>query len=87
MFADDIINVLKNLSINIPLELVNKFTKVTGYKINTQKQCIFYAVAKHNWELRKKKKTITKGLLLRLSRLRAGHSICEDTGSIPGLTQ
>ena len=37
LFADDMITSIKNISIKIPLELVNKFRKVIGYKINTQK--------------------------------------------------
>ena len=43
MFADDMILYIENLkeSIRKSLELVSEFSKVAGYKINTQKSLAF----------------------------------------------
>ena len=43
MFADDMIQYIENPKEHIRkwLELINKFSKVAGYKINTQKSLAF----------------------------------------------
>ena len=43
LFADDMILYAENpkYSIKILLELINEFSKVTGYKINIQKSMVF----------------------------------------------
>ena len=49
IFADDMILPMKNMknSIKKLLELINEFSKVTGYKINTQKSVAFlYTIMK-----------------------------------------
>ena len=43
LFADDMILYIENPkdSVRTLLELISKFNKVTGYKINTQKSLVF----------------------------------------------
>ena len=43
LFADDMILYIENLKDNIRklLELISEFSKVSGYKINTQKSLVF----------------------------------------------
>ena len=56
LFADDMILYIKNLkdSTKKLLELINEFSKVTGYKIHTQKSVVFlYANNEQKGKLRK----------------------------------
>ena len=52
LFADDIILYIENPkdSIRKSLELINKFSKAAGYKINTQKSLAFLYTNNEKWE-------------------------------------
>jgi len=57
LFADDMVLYIENPkdSIRKLLELISVFSKVTGYKINTQKSLAFLPIYQQ-WKIRKKKK-------------------------------
>ena len=71
-----------------PLELINEFSKVTGYKINIQKYVAFlYANNKISKRVKKKTLKLHQGNSRRDSAIMNMTSIHEDGGSIPSLTQ
>ena len=58
LYADDMILYIENPkdSTQILLELINKFSKVAGYKINIQKSVAFFYINDEILECVKKKK-------------------------------
>ena len=69
LFADDMILYIENPkdSTRKLLELINEYSKVAGYKINTQKSLAFHTLTMRKQQEIKKTTPFTKNKILRLN--------------------